>query len=502
MELRVVAGDILQIEADAALVNLFEGVERPGGATGAVDKALDGIITKLISEGEIRGKLGEVVEIHTFGKIKPARVLVLGLGKQADFDLGKIRYALAEGARALRKIGIKRAATILHGAGAGGISPEAAAQMIAEGVLLGLYRYREFKSPEDEREPQELLIVVRDPEQVRAVEEGVRRGRILAEATNFARDLANKPGSILTPGALAEEARKMASELGFSCEILEREDMEKLGMGALLGVARGSHEPPKFIVLEYSGDPDSPSKISLVGKGITFDSGGLSLKSQEHMKGMHNDMGGAAAILGAMKAIGELRPEVNVLALIPAAENMPGGGALKPGDILKAMNGKTIEVENTDAEGRMILADALCYARRRGAAEIIDVATLTGACHIALGDLCAGAFTNSQKLLEEVKEAASEAGEKIWELPMIEEYKEQIRSEVADIKNTGGRYGGAITAAQFLAFFVEDTPWVHLDIAGPVRSEKERGPLVKGATGVMTRTLANFLLRRSRKEGR
>jgi leucyl aminopeptidase len=271
--------------------------------------------------------------------------------------------------------------------------------------------------------------------------------------------------------------------------------MENLGMGALLGVARGSQEPPKFIVLKYQGaGGSSKNALGLVGKGITFDSGGISIKPSEGMGEMKGDMAGGAAVIATMRAIGEPKPKVEVVGLVPATENLPSGSALKPADVLKAMNGKTIEVLNTDAEGRLILADALCYAKKLGLSPIVDVATLTGACYVALGDFYSGAFSNNQELVSKVMQSGEESGEKFWQLPMGEEYKKQIKSDVADIKNIGERYGGAITAAQFLAEFVEDTPWVHLDIAGTSFGKKERGYLPKGATGVGVRTLVNLAL--------
>jgi leucyl aminopeptidase len=270
--------------------------------------------------------------------------------------------------------------------------------------------------------------------------------------------------------------------------------MEKEGMGSLLGVAQGSRQPPKLIVLSYKGDKKSTGTLGFIGKGITFDSGGISIKPSEDMWEMKGDMAGAAAAMAALSAIAQLKPKVNVTAVIPATENLPGGKALKPGDVLKAINGKTIEVVNTDAEGRLILADALGYAVKQGLSPLVDLATLTGACHIALGDICSGILGNSQELIDKVIKAGTEAGERLWQMPMYEEYKEQNKSDVADIKNSGGRYGGAITGAQFLAEFAGDMPWVHIDIAGTARTDKERGYLVKGATGIGVRTLINFAL--------
>jgi leucyl aminopeptidase len=495
MEIKVISGDITKIAVDAVIVNLFEGVQRPGGATGAVDQVLDGAISQLIARGEIKGKLNEVTVIHTLGRMEAARAVVVGLGKQSDFTLDRIRGIMAEACKSLRKLGAEQVATIVHGAGIGGIDPQKAAQAIVEGSILGLYTFDKHKTKEPEhRELKELLIVERDESKIHNLEQGVYKGRVRAQATSLARDLINQPANYMTPSNMVQAAREVAQAWGLELEVLERADMEQLGMGALLGVAQGSSQPPKFIILSYRGADSSRSPLGLIGKGITFDSGGISIKPAEGMADMKGDMAGGAAVIAAMRAIAELKPRLNVTALIPATENLPSGTALKPGDVLKAMNGKTIEVVNTDAEGRLILVDALCYARKLGLSPLIDVATLTGACHVALGDICTGAFTNNQELTDKVIQAGQDSGERIWQLPMYEEYKEQNKSDVADIKNSGGRWGGAITAAQFLAEFAEDTPWVHLDIAGTAQADKDRAYLVKGATGVMVRMLVNLAL--------
>ena len=496
MEVKVVSGDIAKVVADAVIVNLFEGVERPGGATGAVDEVLGGAISTLIEEGEIKGKLNEVTLIHTMGKMEPGRVLVAGLGKQEKFNCDSVRGVMAAACRHLRKVGAKRVATVIHGAGAGGLDAADAVQAIAEGTLLGLYSFRKHVTKEPEHgEIEELLIVERDESRIPLLEAGLDRGCVIAGATNFARDMVNEPANHMTPSDMAETARSVAAEGGMEFTVLEREDMERLGMGALLGVAQGSKQPPKLMIMRHRGGDPQGGTLGLIGKGLTFDSGGISIKPSEGMDEMKGDMAGGAAVIAAMKAIAELKVSVNVTGVVPATENLPGGAALKPGDVLKAMNGKTIEVANTDAEGRLILADAICYARDQGLSPLVDVATLTGACRVALGDICTGAMTNDQDLVDKVIKSGEDVGEKIWQLPMFDEYKELNKSEVADIKNTGGRYGGAVTAAQFLAEFSEDTPWVHLDIAGPFFIKKEQSYLGKGATGVAVRTLIRVALR-------
>ena len=502
MEIKVIVGDIAQIEADAIVVNLFEGMEQPGGATAAVDEVLDGAISSLISRGEIKGKFGEVNIVHTFGKprqVGAGIVAIAGLGKRQDFNVDKIRGVAGEFCRALRKLNCHKIATILHGTGIGGIELEASAEAIAEGALLGLYGFTKYKKPEYE-DIEEILLAVREKGNVPILETAIGKGKLVAEATNLARDMVNEPANYMTPGQMAEAAKEIASKYNLEFKVFDREDMETMGMGALLGVAKGSNQPPKLITLSYKGDKRSKKAVGFLGKGITFDSGGISIKPSEGMNEMKDDMAGAATVMTAVVAIAQLKPKINVTAVVPATENLPSGTALKPGDILKAMNGKTIEVVNTDAEGRLILADALSYAQKLGLSSLIDLATLTGACRVALGTLYSGVFSNDQDLADKVLKSAKITGEKMWQMPMPEEYKEQIKSEIADVKNIGNRYGGAITAALFLAEFAANTPWVHIDIAGTASSTKESGYIVKGATGVGVRTLVELALSEAKSQ--
>jgi leucyl aminopeptidase len=495
LEIKITVNDITCVQVDAIIVNLFEGIEKPGGATSAVDKALDGAITKLIEKGEIKGKLNDVSIIHSLDKIPARIVAVAGLGKQTDFTVDRIRNVTAQACRSLRQLNCRRIATILHGTGAGGFETKLASQAVAEGAFLGLYNFRKHITKEAETpDVEELVIVIRDSSVQKEVEQGCRWGEILARSANLARDLVNEPANYMTPSDLVKVAEGLMKTHGLKLTVLDREQMKREGMGALLGVARGSDQPPKLIILDYKGDETSSETICFAGKGITFDSGGISLKSSENMKDMKGDMSGGAAVMAALSGIAQLKPKINVKALIPATENLPSGKAIKPGDIVKATNGKTIEVVNTDAEGRLILADALGYAVKQGLSPLVDIATLTGACRIALGDLCSGIFGNNQEFIDKLIKAGNDAGERIWQMPMYDEYKEQNKSDVADIKNTGGRYGGAITAAQFLSEFVDDKPWAHIDIAGTFDSDKDKGYLVKGATGIGVRTLINLAL--------
>ncbi|MFN8615972.1 MAG: leucyl aminopeptidase [Dehalococcoidia bacterium] len=493
MEFLVSSGDISKAEADAIIVNLFEGVTQPGGATGAVDAALDGAITKLIAQGDIRGKSGEVTIIHTFGKIAAPRVVVAGLGKQKDFDLDAVRNLSANLVRSLRKPGIKTLATIAHGGGSGGLDPEACAQAVAEGALLGNYRFLKHKSKDDDRsEITSVTLIEHDGGKLASMQAAAERGVILGEATNLARDLSNEPSNHLTPSDLAAKAADVAKENGLELEVLERADMERKGMGSLLSVAKGSAQPPKLVRLSYRGRGGEGYDLALVGKGITFDTGGISIKPAANMEAMKADMTGAASVIAAMGAIAKLAPKVNVVGIAPCTENMPGGNATKPGDVVSAMNGRTIEIINTDAEGRLVLADALCWAKELGAANIVDVATLTGAVTTALGDVAYGLMTNNDAFCAKLEAAAAAAGEKTWRLPMWKEYDDFIKSDVADCKNSATRGAGTIVGAKFLEPFVGDTPWVHMDIAGVDMMSADKGWVSKGASGYSVRAMVNL----------
>jgi len=493
MKIKTVAGEITRIEADAVVVNLFEGLKRPGGATAAVDKALNGAISNLINQGEIKGKAGEVAIIHTLGKLPARIVAVAGLGKKKDFNLDSVRKVAGDFSRSLRKLNCRRVATILHGAGTGSLATEDLAAAITEGSLLGLYDFTRYKKPEY-KEIAQITLVEKEKSKLSAIRCGIEKGEIMAEATMLARDMVNEPANEMTPRHMAEIAKGLAKKYNLEFNVFDSREMKAMGMGALLGVASGSSQPPKLITLSYKGKPKSRNAVGFLGKGITFDSGGISIKPSEGMGEMKDDMAGGAAVMAALVAIARLKPRINVTAVVPAAENLPSGTALKPGDIVKAMNDKTIEIISTDAEGRLILADALSYAVKQNLSPLIDLATLTGACRVALGTGYSGLFSNNQQLVDKISSASDKTGEKMWRMPLPEEYKEQNKSLIADIKNTGEKYGGAITAALFLAEFAGDTPWAHLDIAGTASSSKESGYTVKGATGVGVRTLVELAL--------
>ncbi len=495
MKFEAKTADICSFEADAILVNLFEGPDNLEGATADVDVKLGGAIKDLIRHKEIKGKLNEMHVLHSLGKLPARLVLVAGLGKQGDLDVKIIRNVMGEAVRILRKHRCKTAAIVLFGTGVGEIQPADSAQAMVEGCLLGSYQFKKHRTRNDEDQPiGKITLLEREKLKLASVRKGVEKGVICAEADILARDMVNEPANHMTPGDMARIAQEIADKFGLEIQVLDRKQMADEKMGALLGVAQGTNEPPKFIVLSYKGDRPDKKTMCIVGKGLTFDSGGISLKPQEFMSDMKGDMAGGASVIAVIGAIARLKIKKNVTAIIPATENLPGGRALKPGDVLKASNGKTIEVVNTDAEGRLILADALSYAVKKGLSPVIDYATLTGACHVALGDTYAGVLTNNQQLADRFLAAGKEAGENFWQLPLPDEYKEMNKSDVADIKNSGGRYGGAITAALFLQEFVGDTPWVHVDIAGPFMSDKAKGILVKGATGFGVRTLIDFVI--------
>ncbi|HEY3315817.1 MAG TPA: leucyl aminopeptidase [Bacillota bacterium] len=493
MKVKVWRGSITEVKADAVIINLFEGVKRPGGATGAVDQALGGAISRLAEAGELTGQEKEAVVVYSLGRLPATKVVVAGLGPSSGFDLEGVRRAAGWAMKAAARGGCRTVATIVHGAGIAGLEAGAAAEATVIGSLLASYSFRELKSAKESAPHgvEELIVVEHNETKIPAVEAGVRHGQVLAEATALARNLVNRPAKLITPTALAEVAANIARQ-GLELEVLEKADCERLGMGAFLSVARGSDEPAKLIVLRYrpSEGRAAGGPLAFVGKGLTFDSGGISLKAGEGMEAMKADMAGGAAVLGAMQAVAGLKPAVEVIAVVPATENMPSGHAARPGDVVRAMNGKTIEIISTDAEGRMILADAVAYARSLGAKRLVDLATLTGACVVALGNVRAGLFANDDRLATEVEEAAAKAGEKVWRMPLDREYRDLLKSDVAEIKNSGGRPGGAITGAHFIGEFAGDSPWVHLDIAGLALTSTEQAHTPKGATGFGVRTLA------------
>lgn len=479
-----------EIDVDALVTLVFEG-ETPETVPllSKMDHQMAGTLSALLTAHELRGKLYETTYIHQPGKMKARRLLLVGAGQADRWDLDVLRRCAGTAAIFLRSRHVRSMAFLCRP----GWDLEKSAHVVTEGVLLGLFDVDSYKTQEKEERFLGELVVVAEEGSVDALERGISRGKILAKATNFARDLTNEPSSELTPTKFAARAADMAERFNLDIEVLGEKQMRELGMGGILGVARGSDEPAKLIILRYT-PPErfSDELVAFVGKGITFDSGGISLKPSQGMEKMKYDMAGGAAVLGAMRAIGQLRPGIAIVGVVPATENMPSGRAQKPGDVIRSLSGKTIEVVDTDAEGRLILADALTYAQRLGATTMIDIATLTGACVVALGSVYGAVLGNNERLVAEVIEAGRQAGERLWQLPLDEAYREQLKSEIADIKNVGGRKAGTITAAYFLKEFVGETAWAHLDIAGTAWLEEKKPYLSVGPTGMGVRTLVHL----------
>jgi leucyl aminopeptidase len=498
MRIQARRGDIAKRSVGALALGIFEGSRELSGAALAVDRASRGSISRLLEHGDFGGRFLESAVLYPRGLAAP-RVLLVGLGRAADLRPARALQAAAIVTKRARDLRVRTLATVALGAGAGGLDVGRAGQATAEGVALGSYRFAPYRREPGTAGLRSVDIVESDPARARALVEPVARGARWAEATCLARDLAATPGQDLTPEHLATRAREIARGAGARIEVLGVPQLERLGMGALLAVGRGSVNPPRFIVLDHRPRAAGAGEtLVLIGKGITFDTGGISLKPRENMHKMKYDMSGAAAVLGFFSALPTLDPPFRVVGLVAAAENMPGGRALKPGDVVRAMDGTTIEVTNTDAEGRLVLADALSYARRFMPATVVDLATLTGAVSIALGHLAAGLFTDDDVLAAELTEAAAASGERIWRLPVWDEYLTEMRSDVADLLNSSGaREGGAILGAVFLKHFARGMRWAHLDIASTAWSPLERPHEPKGPTGFGVRLLLEWISRRA-----
>ncbi|MSQ42514.1 MAG: leucyl aminopeptidase, partial [Dehalococcoidia bacterium] len=438
MEITVASGGIAAQTADSYLVQVYEGSERLSPEAATLDRALDGAITRMIADGLISGRSGEVTTLPAGRRLKAKRVVIVGVGKREALTLDTMRERVGNLSRRLRDLDAGHVAFSTQEPTAV-LDPAAVGRTLAEALTMGLYRFdRHHTRAEDRPRHQINRVTLVEPatRKAGALRRGVEEGVILGDATNFARDLANEPANLMTPTIITARAQQLAAETGLECKIIERAEAERLKMGSYLSVANGSVQPPKFIVLTYHGARGGRT-LALVGKGITFDTGGISIKPAEGMEAMKGDMSGAASVIAAVGALARLRAKVNVMAIAPCTENMPSGSATKPGDVVYAMDGTSIEVLNTDAEGRLVLADGIAYAKTRGATTIIDVATLTGAMTVALGNVRTGVFCNHNRTMAEVERAAAAAGEKVWRMPLDAEYDEQIKSDVADIKNTG-----------------------------------------------------------------
>jgi leucyl aminopeptidase len=482
------------LETDAVVSYVFEDGEPVQGRIAELDQFTEGLLRKLASSGELTGKALETTLIHAPRGLKASRLLLVGAGKREKFDPAILRRVAGAALRYLKARGVKQFAFVLRE----NENAESAAQAITEGALTANFEADKYKTEKKDAKSVDTILLAEFPDADRgAAEKGLNRGRTIAEAQNFARDLINEPSNKLTPKILSQKAEAMAREAGLAVEILDEKRIADLKMGALLSVAQGSVEPPRMMVVTYTpanAKPGAPV-IGLIGKAVTFDTGGISIKPSDGMEKMKYDMAGGATMLGVMRALASLKPNVKVICVVPSTENMPGGRAQKPGDIQTAMSGKTIEVLNTDAEGRLILADGVHYAKQLGATHLIDAATLTGAIVVALANVNVGVFGSDQAFTDKLLASAKAAGEKMWPMPVDDDYREFIKGTVADIQNIGsGKGGGAITGAMFIKEFTGDSPWIHLDIAGTAWNDDAKPWLAKGPTGVALRTLIHLVM--------
>ncbi len=484
-----------EVETECLAVAVLDQGEKdkPAPLVQSVDKAVQAAAADVIASGEVTGKPLETVLLHRPQGVKAKRLLLVGGGKAKSFSHSELRKVAGAVVRTMKSKNVRSLAL----AAPETVSAPEAARAIVEGAFIGNFDPDVYKSDRKDQLLDALTVIVPAGADRAALEKAVGDARILGESQNFTRDLVNEPSNRMTPSILAERARKMAESVGsphFTCEILGPDKIKELKMGAFWSVAQGSDEPPALIVLRYT-PPDAPEKpvLGLVGKGITFDTGGISIKPSEGMEKMKYDMAGGAAMIGAMRAIALLKPKVKVIGIVCATENMPSGKAQKPGDVQIAMSGKSIEIINTDAEGRLVLADGLFYARQLGCTHLVDAATLTGAVVVALGMVNVGIFANDEDLYTRFRAALERSGEKMWRMPLDDDYKELIKSGIADIVNSGGRWGGAVSAAMFLKEFAEETPWIHLDIAGTAWMEEQKPWIAKGPSGVAVRSLVEFV---------
>jgi len=496
MQIESTNGSYQDADVQAVAIAIFKDEKADEGFLKDLDTITGGVVKSVIDSEELKGKEGETLYLPLLNNkhLKAQRLLLVGVGDRGEYTTALASQMAGTAVRTLRGKNVKSIAVAARLDG----NVEDVGSAVAEGAYLALFEPDKYRTVEKEQREIDRLVVVVDGAEANGLKRGVERGKIIGESVNFTRDLANEPGAYMTPTNMAERARDIATEFGLSVDVLDEARMEQEGMGSLLSVSRGSEEPAKLIILKYTPSPaaaDSSELLAFVGKGITFDSGGISLKPGENMELMKYDMTGGATVIGAMRAIAQLKPSIPVLGVVPCAENLPSGKATKPGDVVRAMTGKTIEVINTDAEGRLILADAIAYAKKLGATTVVDMATLTGAVSIALGDVNTAVIGTDQELIDEIIAAGKETGEKFWQLPLDKEYSKQIKSDIADIKNVGGRKAGTITAAAFLKEFAEGLSWAHLDIAGTAWADDAKPYRAKGPTGIAVRTLVRMVAR-------
>ncbi|MFA5103792.1 MAG: leucyl aminopeptidase [Candidatus Margulisiibacteriota bacterium] len=498
MKIEILNKDITKVRCDLLSINIFEGALKAAGELGSVDKALKGIISSLISGKEISGKLSSSFLLHTHGKLSAKYVLIVGSGKRGDFNLEAVRMIAAETVKQAKKMKVSSVAVVVPSDGVSGAGPFETCRSFVEAALIQNYEFSGYKTGKEDEgnfSVDSLLIVEKNTAYSKTYKKAIELGSICGSAVNSARELVNMPSNMLTPKIFAVKAKNVCSKNSLRLKVLDAAQIKKIGMGAIWGVAKGSDHEPVVLVIEYNGSGKNSKFVALIGKGVTFDSGGISIKPSKKMEDMKEDMAGAAAVLFAMEAAAKLSVKKNILAVIPLVENMPSGGALKPGDVIKTLSGKTVEIISTDAEGRLVLADAITYAKKLGAEKIIDFATLTGACTTCLGDIAAAAVGNDKELTETVIASAEKSGERLWELPLYDEYRQYLKSTVADIKNCSdlGK-ASTSTGAMFLKEFVGDTPWVHVDIANIASLDRDIRFWGKGASGAGVLTAINYLL--------
>jgi leucyl aminopeptidase len=490
------SGDIFAESIEVLVIPILEDKKSLPAIIKTIDKKMGGVISEALADEDFSGKHKELLLLRLKRDSSMRRLLLLGMGKEEKLTIEMIRQAVGKAAVYVRDLQIESLTYHIPSFPTDKkINLTDLCQALSEAPILALYKFTLYKKtePKEKKNIKEIYLWFDDKKSLKTMEPIISQSKIIAEATCYARDLTNQPANVVVPEFLATEAKKIAKDMGLDCHILHKADLQKLKMGAFLSVAQGSEKPANIIILQYNSKRDDLPNIALIGKGVTFDSGGICIKPERDMWQMKGDMAGAAAVLAAIKAAAQLQFPLKIIGVIPATENMPGGLASHPGDVVKSYSGKTIEIINTDAEGRMILADALAYALKYKPNAIIDLATLTGSCVVALGHLAIGLMGNNETLMLRIKEAGEKSYERVWELPLWEEYSEQIESDIADIKNSGGRYGGAITAAAFLKHFVDNVPWAHLDIAGVFWYEQAKPYIPKGATGIGVRLLIELL---------
>jgi len=495
MKFKVVTQPITDFTGNAVAVSLFEDAKSPGGAAAAVDRIMGGLISKLIKDHEITGKLGEITVLHGCKNIRAEKIIVVGIGKQGDFGYESIRKAAGAVAKKAKQINARNVGTVVHGFGNKGLDHSRAVQSLVEGTCLALYEFNAYKKTESTYQMGSFSIIAQGTVNVGRLKKAVIQGQTLANAQNIARDLINEPSNNLTPERLYRRIQSIIRDWGLTkvikCQCLNRNAIRKMGMGAMLAVAQGSTHEERFIVLRAK--TANKPLVGLIGKTVTFDSGGISIKPAAGMGAMKGDMAGGAIVIGTTLALVRSGSKINLMTLIPAVENMPSGSAYRPGDIIRAMNGKTIEIVSTDAEGRLTLADAIVYAEKKGAKLIIDIATLTGGCVVALGTLIAALMGNAQELVDKLIEKSNQTGEIFWQLPLPDEYMKLLKSDVADLKNSGGRNASTITAGLFLKSFVDKAKWLHIDVAGKELADSGSHYTPTGGTGFGVRSLYELL---------